>query len=156
MTRFNCQVWILVIYCSGYIGVGLSSALLTLRTIAFWNSNRIVVGVAISLYLLHISFLIYAMTQAHSIWDTATDACIELNTQHNLKNFLVTLSTDLALLAIMLSGIWDKRKEGGLWKLVYRQGILWVAGATFGQLPCVILTSLNYNVRFQKLPRSKA
>ncbi|GJJ07040.1 hypothetical protein Clacol_001238 [Clathrus columnatus] len=104
MTRLNCEVWILLVYINGFLGIGLASALLTLRT-----SNA------------------------------------------------VTLCTDLVLLTIMLSRIWHQRRSGDLGNLLYRQGVLWVAGATAGELPTIIVIWLDFNyamnlVRNHSLP----
>jgi len=144
-TRFNCQVWITLVFSVGYTGVALASGLLALRTIAFWSNNKIVIILAFALWLFHIAFLIYGITQAHSFWNPETNACVASNTENNLQNILVTLSTDLALLIIMLSGIWRSRKAGALWQMVYRQGMWWVVGATVGELPAIILTGVDLN-----------
>ncbi|GJJ06899.1 hypothetical protein Clacol_001095 [Clathrus columnatus] len=79
-----------------------------------------------------------AVTQAHSIWDAESGSCAVVHTHDNLKNFFATISTDFALFVMMLYGIWKRRKAGALWKLVYRQGILWVAGAASGEVPVVV------------------
>ncbi|GJJ15723.1 hypothetical protein Clacol_010001 [Clathrus columnatus] len=143
--RLDCRLWVILIYVSGFFGLGLASALLTLRTIAFWNNNKIVMGLVVFLWVLHVSFLTYGATQGRGEWNTESDACILLNTSDNFKVFLATLCTDLALLTIMLSQIWHKRKSGVLWNLSYHQGVLWVAGATAGELPTIIIIWFNLN-----------
>ncbi|GJJ10743.1 hypothetical protein Clacol_004970 [Clathrus columnatus] len=85
--------------------------------------------------------MLHSRSMGQGEWDPATGACIFVHTERNLPNFMVTTCTDLILLAIMLSKIWQKRKAGALWKL----GVFWVAGATVGELPGIILTFLDYN-----------
>ncbi|GJJ07039.1 hypothetical protein Clacol_001237 [Clathrus columnatus] len=144
-TPLNCEAWDLGIYATLFPGIGLASALLTLRTIAIWNKNKIVIGLAVLIWIIHISFLIYGITQGGAQWNIESNGCVELNTHTNSKILLVTLCTDLGLLTIMLFRVWHQRKSGDLWNLLYRQGVLWVAGATAGELPTIILTWINLN-----------
>jgi len=55
---------------------------------------------------------------------------------------------DLVLLLLMLAGLlrWrNSRKRGGMWWLLYTQGLAWVVVFTLAGLPSVIFILLNLN-----------
>jgi len=61
---------------------------------------------------------------------------------------LSSFITDLVLLSLMLSGIlrWKEgRQKGGIWWVLYKQGLFWVVVFTLADIPPLIFISLNLN-----------
>ncbi|KAF8994554.1 hypothetical protein BDQ17DRAFT_1088963 [Cyathus striatus] len=143
--EYNCEAWMKIVFVLSYLGLGFASALLVLRTIAFWDRQLFVSVLAIATFFLNVGFVLYAMDQAHAKWDPISGACVAEQTKDNKTNAIITLVTDLVLLFLMLLGIWRKKIAGGLWKMIYRQGIVWIFAATLGEVPCVLLFCLNLN-----------
>ncbi|KAK0447327.1 hypothetical protein EV421DRAFT_1901439 [Armillaria borealis] len=76
-------------------------------------------------------------TYAHheTAWDLASRTCIAKNTAENALNCITTFVTDFVLLLSMLSGILRTKNDQSLWRLLYRQGVVWTALATVAEVP---------------------
>ncbi|KAJ3538327.1 hypothetical protein NM688_g6536 [Phlebia brevispora] len=74
-------------------------------------------------------------------WDPVNKTCVEFNTVKNRMNIWVSLATDIALLGLMLLGLWTYKGSGNLWTL----GVIWFIVAVICYIPSAVLISLNLN-----------
>ncbi|OBZ76866.1 hypothetical protein A0H81_02927 [Grifola frondosa] len=144
--ELDCNASIHVILGFGYFAMALSSCLIAFRIAGIWNRRpSIVIFVTVAVFV-NTAFFIYALiTNGGSVWVPEAKACIELHTVRNRLNTIVAFATDVLMLIVMLVGIWVKRASGGLYRLVYRQGIIWFLVAIIFYVPLVVLVTLNLN-----------
>ncbi|OBZ76359.1 hypothetical protein A0H81_02915 [Grifola frondosa] len=130
----------------GYSAIVLSSALMALRVVAIWNRDRRVILFAAVVIILDAVFLLHGLiTDGGATWDPTARACIAFNTARYKLNIVVTFITDILMLVVMLIGIWFQRGSGSLWRVVERQGIIWLIIAIISYAPLVVLIFLNFN-----------
>jgi len=148
-TVIDCQFWITLELAFGYLAFVTASLLMVLRVIAIWNKNRVVVVIALSVWVINIGFLIQGTARLGSVWDLAQERCVVHNTESNKPNIIVTLITDIILLLIMLVGLLRIRRQGGgtfgLGQLLWKQGVIWLLLATFAEVTPVVFISLDLN-----------
>lgn len=148
----NCQAWASAGFVFLYLTFSLSSLLIVLRTIAIWRKNKLVMGLAIGVWLINASFLIEGITRLRSEWSPVLGACSLPNIDSNQLATRAMLGTDVALLLIMLAGLLRLRKSGGsrfeLGRLLWNQGVIYLVVATTAELIPVVFLSLNLNVAF--------
>ncbi|KAI0063374.1 hypothetical protein BV25DRAFT_1802135, partial [Artomyces pyxidatus] len=149
-SRINCQAWITSELVFAYIAFAAASLLIVLRIAAIWNRNRYAMALAAAIWLTNVGFLIHALTtSARSVWVPASGSCAVLHSNNSRNNIAVTLTTDVVLLSTMLAGLLIVRKDGaasfGIWRMLYKQGLIWLLLATIAEVPPVVFTSLNLN-----------
>ncbi|KAH9026028.1 hypothetical protein EDB85DRAFT_2291988 [Lactarius pseudohatsudake] len=88
----------------------------------------------------------------HGTWsrDLPVGVCTVTNTLETRANILVTFVTDLVLLALrlMLTGLlrWENaRQKGGIWWLLFTQGLAWMIIVTVAEAPITVFILLNLN-----------
>ncbi|KAF8483051.1 hypothetical protein JB92DRAFT_3033526, partial [Gautieria morchelliformis] len=67
------------------------------------------------------------------------------NTDDSRNITIVTFATDFVLLVIYIAGTVRHKNAGGVWRLIFRQGIIWVAMATLSEFPAALFLILNLN-----------
>ncbi|GBE80634.1 hypothetical protein BKA93DRAFT_829063 [Sparassis latifolia] len=145
-TEIDCMVIYRLILSFGYLSLALSSSLIVLRAIAIWHWNVFVVIIVLAVYLLNVGFLIYGIVDSPvAMWDAQSVACLLTDSVKSRANICVTLSSDVTLLLVMLVGIFRSKGGGGLWKVIYHQGVVWLVIATLFYIPPVALIGLNLN-----------
>ncbi|KAF8481575.1 hypothetical protein DFH94DRAFT_400751 [Russula ochroleuca] len=148
-TKIDCQLWITLELVFGYLAFATASLLIVLRVIAIWNKNRVVVAIAVGVWVINIAFLIQGTARLRSVWVPAQKQCVVYDTESNKPNIIVTLITDIILLLIMLVGLLRLRRYGdgtfGLARLLWKQGIIWLFLATFAEVTPAVFISLNLN-----------
>ncbi|KAH8978712.1 hypothetical protein EDB92DRAFT_1908333 [Lactarius akahatsu] len=158
--EINCQQWVLWSLITAYTSVTCASALITLRVVAIWGRNYLVVGLTIGLWLTNLGFLLFGIVMVcledRSPWSPIAGRCILENTVHARDNVAMTVATDIAQLIIMLVGLLRSRNtKYGMFRHLYVQGLIWLVAVTIGELPAVIFISLNlndpWNMMFQNL-----
>ncbi|OBZ76875.1 hypothetical protein A0H81_02928 [Grifola frondosa] len=159
----NCDALIRVMLSFAYISIALTSTLIAIRTIAIWNRELPVVLFATIAVLSNAGCLLYGkilnngvnydanqslqglIQNSTSVWNISIGTCVISHTARAKLGIIVTFTTSVLMLIVMLAGIWTKRGTGSLWRLLYRQGIIWVAVAILFYIPLVVLISLNVN-----------
>jgi len=78
--------------------------------------------------------------------------CLRMNFKSSLLNLVVTPFTDIALLLIMLIGLYRLRGHGsstfGMIKVLWRQGAFWLLVAILAEIPPVVFIFLDLNASF--------
>ncbi|OBZ65994.1 hypothetical protein A0H81_14030 [Grifola frondosa] len=129
-----------------YAAVALTSALIAFRIVAIWNRSLPVVFFVSAAVLVNAAFVLYGLIHAGgSVWNTELNGCQVLDSVRSRLDVIVTFVTDFLMLVVMIVGTWMKRGSGSLWRLVYRQGHVWLLIAVLSYVPLVVLISLNLN-----------
>jgi len=143
----DCKVWLTSVYFLGYLAFVFASALIVLRIIAIWERRVIVIIIAVSVWLVTVSFYVRNTVKAASVWSSTAQSCVVLHTEWTKGPVTVTLVEDFVFLVLMLSGLQRYGETGvsGLWRLLYHQGLFWVALVTVAEIPPTVCVALNLN-----------
>ncbi|OBZ65986.1 hypothetical protein A0H81_14022 [Grifola frondosa] len=145
-SEFDCNALIQTLVVFAYFPMGFSSALIGLRIVAIFNRKVLVVIFVTAAVCTNIALFIYGVIVfGNSFWDPETMSCVVTGTVKNRLNIVVTFTLDVMMLIVMLIGIWRVRGSGSLWRLVYRQGLIWLFIAVLAYVPPIVLLSLNLN-----------
>jgi len=88
--------------------------------------------------------------RVESVWSSESNSCLVLHSERSFAAIIVTLVEDSVLLALMLSGLRRYKELGmvGIWRLLYRQGLFWLAVVTVAEIPSVVFIILDLNDYF--------
>ncbi|KAF8487453.1 hypothetical protein DFH94DRAFT_27877 [Russula ochroleuca] len=149
-TKINCQVWITFMTFFAYLAFITASLLIALRVIAIWNKSKIVIAIAMGIWLTDISLFITGLIRMRATWSPEANSCILVNFDSTLPTIIVSFVSDIGLLLIMLIGLLRLRlKTGGafvLGRFLWKQGLIWILIATASEAPSLVLALLNLNV----------
>ncbi|KAI0318218.1 hypothetical protein OF83DRAFT_1117248 [Amylostereum chailletii] len=140
--------------CEGFMVSGLlfvmisfvsSSFIILLRTIAIWESNRLILVVGAVIWLANFPITMYEFKYVRGVPQPSVVGCIISNTEHLLTDFVSFLVTEFTLLTLTLVGLLRTHSTNsvGLWRTLYRQGWAWLFLSLLAEVPTVILLSLN-------------
>ncbi|KAH9024117.1 hypothetical protein EDB84DRAFT_446754 [Lactarius hengduanensis] len=156
--QINCQQWVLWSLITAYTSFTCASALISLRVVAIWGRNYLVMALIIGIWLTNVGFLLFGivMVMVRSPWSPSAGRCLLKNTFRGRDNIALTVATDIAQLIIMLVGLLRSRKtKYGMFRYLYVQGLIWLVAVTIGELPAAIFINLNlndpWNLMFQNL-----
>ncbi|KAH9030084.1 hypothetical protein EDB84DRAFT_1676997 [Lactarius hengduanensis] len=147
--RINCQLF-------SHLSLACASALIVLRIAAIWGLNKIVISIASAAWLADAGTLIHSVVVLHGTWSSLRDlpvgACKVTNLLETRTNILASFVADLMLLALMLTGLlrWENaRQKGGIWWLLYTQGLAWMIIVTVAEAP---ITMFQLPARWYLVP----
>ncbi|KAN0118812.1 hypothetical protein V8E52_004923 [Russula decolorans] len=145
----NCQAWATLVVIFPSIVFGCASLLIMFRVFAIWNREKIVIVIAMCVWMTDVGFLIDGSVRLRATWSPETDACVLLNAETSKPNIISSLVTDVVLLLIMLAGLVRLRigKNGpfGLARILWNQGLIWLLLATVAEVPPTVFMCLNLN-----------
>lgn len=145
-SKINCQGLVVFTFIFAYLILISASALIALRVAALWEHNRIVIVVAFASWFANIAVYVYSTVTARGSW-TGIE-CVIQNTFHNNISIFSTLATDSILLTLMLIGLFRWKEalpSGGIFQLMYAQGLAWVLVVVFAEVPPAVFTALDLN-----------
>ncbi|KAH9069372.1 hypothetical protein EDB83DRAFT_472361 [Lactarius deliciosus] len=150
VNRVNCQAIVTFVFLFSHLSLACASALIVLRIAAIWGLNKIIISIASAAWLAEAGTLIHGVVVLHGTWsrDLPVGACKITNILETRTNILASFVTDLVLLALMLTGLlrWENaRQKGGIWWLLYTQGLAWMIIVTVAEAPITVLILLNLN-----------
>ncbi|KAI0274156.1 hypothetical protein BGY98DRAFT_93753 [Russula aff. rugulosa BPL654] len=148
-TRINCQVW-------GVFGIALpntafaaASLLIVLRIVAIWNRDKIIILIAVAIWVTDVAFLINGCVRIRDSWSYDSNSCILLNPQNIKPNIMSSLIADVLLLVIMLVGLLRIRfgsgNTFGLERVLWKQGVIWLLFAIVCEIPPTVFVCLDLN-----------
>ncbi|KAI0279382.1 hypothetical protein BGY98DRAFT_1096205 [Russula aff. rugulosa BPL654] len=127
----------------------MSSLLIVLRTIAIWNQNKVVLVLAISIWVTNIAFHLQNVITYRSVWVPAHLDCESVKTGPGLLAFYTTIISEMVLFLIVFAGLLVMRcRRGvtfGLTRLIWSQGVIWLILGCAADIPPLVLTSLHLN-----------
>ncbi|CAE6419690.1 unnamed protein product [Rhizoctonia solani] len=147
--ELDCQVFYTITQLFGNIAIGTASGLLMLRGIAIWSRNRYVLFGLLFIALGHWTILFLGVISVRSVWDPQTSVCVVTGTSTTLLRLIYgyTMAFDLAVLVVSTAGL---LRSGGwqgsdLWKLLFRDGIVYFVVAFVGNGVAAVFTILHLN-----------
>jgi len=142
----TCQAMITLNFTFGTLALLSSSALVILRAIALWEQNKVVIAIGCILWLTNAS--IYSYSIATFRGENGQGYCMFNRASHDDILVLSTFITDFSTLALMFAGVmrWRNiRGRGGIWWVLYTQGLAWIVIFTLVALPPVVFVFLRLN-----------
>jgi hypothetical protein len=150
-TEIDCQGLYTFNQFFGSAAIGTASTLLMFRTIAIWNKNLFVAIPLVIVAIGHWAVLMYSVTAVKSVFVPEAKTCVLISTgaqNHNLTLnllYLYTMFVDLAVLVISTIGLLLTPGRSSLWKLLFKDGIVFflTAFACNALAASVLLLDLN-------------
>ncbi|KAF8487388.1 hypothetical protein DFH94DRAFT_25075 [Russula ochroleuca] len=157
-TPINCQVWVTFEVFFAYLAFVASSLLIVLRVIAIWNKAKIVIAIAMGIWAIDISLFINGTIRLRSTWSPEALTCVVDNIESTKPNIVGSLFSDIALLLIMLIGLYPLRGAGAfaLGRTLWKQGLIWLLFATVAEVPQAVLMILDLNVSLDLIDQTPA
>ncbi|KAI9431677.1 hypothetical protein F5148DRAFT_1271041 [Russula earlei] len=145
--RPHCQILASFAFVSSYVGGLFASALIILRIVAIWERNKIVIVITSVSWLANVGACIRCAATLRASWDETIQSCRVLDVVGTRYNVVFIFISDFVLLALMLTGLlrWDNRRKGGIWHLLFTQGLAWVAAFMLAEIPPLVLNFMNLN-----------
>ncbi|CAE6522150.1 unnamed protein product [Rhizoctonia solani] len=147
--ELNCQVFYTIIQLFGNIAIGTASALLMLRGIAIWSRNLYVLFGLLLVALGHWAILFLGVISVRSVWNTQANVCVVTGTSTTLLRLIYgyTMAFDLTVLVVSTAGLLRSGGWNGsdLWKLLFRDGIVYFVVAFVGNAIAAVFTILHLN-----------
>ncbi|KAF8498212.1 hypothetical protein F5888DRAFT_1634126 [Russula emetica] len=125
--------------------------------VAVWEKKKVALAIASGLWLVNLGFLIscesfllllspgipidVVLCQVRAIWNPVARNCLVTNVETAQPSLISLFVTDLLLVLIMLAGLLRLRRGSGgarLWRLLWRQGLIWLFIATVTEFLQVI------------------
>ncbi|KAH9030074.1 hypothetical protein EDB84DRAFT_1579032 [Lactarius hengduanensis] len=170
VNRINCQAFVIFVFLFSHLSLACAEALIVLRIAAIWGLNKIAISIAAAAWLADAGSLIHGIfissfgspdilkcypgsrdpgvVVLHGTWNEFEGVCQVVNTPKTSTNIIVSFVTDLVLLALMLIGLlrWENaRLKGGIWWLLFTQGLAWMIIVTVAEAPITVFILLNLN-----------
>jgi len=151
----DCKVGVKFLFAFAYMTYLFSSLLIILRITAIWNRNKFVVALSAVVWLTTASFVVYGITQIQSERVPLSLRCEQSNAESNKLVITALPVTDLALLIIMLIGLFRIRHRGGgrfvLGQLLWKQGVVYLSFATIAEITPVAFLFPDLNVPLEQM-----
>ncbi|KAI0041226.1 hypothetical protein FA95DRAFT_1611190 [Auriscalpium vulgare] len=153
----HCTAWDVSSYAFAFLSLGLASSLILLRIFAVWKWQWAVVAVSSALWVSSIALNIRSVfsRQLRSEYVPQLGQCVPIDPARSMLNSVGILGSDLGLLLIMLVGVLNlkdhkdtpaaPRSFGGLWRLLWYQGVIWLTLAAVVEVPALVFIILNLN-----------
>ncbi|KAI0056582.1 hypothetical protein BV25DRAFT_1920832 [Artomyces pyxidatus] len=155
-TSESCRIGDIITFAFSYLSVASASLIIVIRTAVLWNYNRAAVALSVGIWAVSTALNIRDLTLVEAYYDPQADICMQISTNRSQANAVGILVSDLVLLGTMLAGLhrhYDA-KDGffGLWRLLFRQGVIWLFLATIAEVPSVVMIYLDlsdpWNIMF--------
>ncbi|KAI0047171.1 hypothetical protein FA95DRAFT_1606269 [Auriscalpium vulgare] len=149
----NCTAWDVSIYILGYLSLGLASFLILLRVFAVWQGQLAVVVVSSGMWALSTALNIRYISILRAVYVPQLGECSPVDSALSIPSNISVIVSDFGLLAIMLAGILKYSKKlpeeardfGGVWNVLWQQGIVWLCLASLVEVPTLVLIILSLN-----------
>ncbi|KAI0000189.1 hypothetical protein BJV74DRAFT_146920 [Russula compacta] len=142
----DCQFWVHSEYITAYAAFVLSSFIMVLKIAAIWNRNKWVLLPSMAAWLTNLAFVIRCIATISAQWDHNIGTCVldKEAGQMTLDSTLTTISSELFLLFVMLTGL-VRERDHCLGRLLFNQGLIWLVVAMFAQVPLLVVLILKLN-----------
>lgn len=148
--QFNCQAWGTLGLVFSSIAFAAASLLIVLRIVAIWNREKIIILIAMGVWMTDVVFLINSCVRLR-VWRSPEDnMCAALNKEIIKPSIMASLVADVVLLLIMLIGLFRPPFGAGgalsLERVLQKQGLIWFLLAVICEIPPTVFICLDLNV----------
>jgi hypothetical protein len=149
-TPINCQALYSFAEFTGNSAIGAASTLLMLRTIAIWTRNLWVTVPLVILSLGQWGILFHGMTIVRAGFSPEAHSCVVISTgdANNLNLnllYLYTMFVDLVVLVLSTIGLLLTPGRSTLWKLLFKDGVVFFLMAFWSNAAATVMLLLNLN-----------
>jgi len=121
-----------------------------LRIFAIWDRSRVIIAISAAICVINLGIQLIGIVKIRAVWVPEAKSCTITNIETRAPRYLSInfFVTDIILLFIMLAGLLRLRRGGSsfyLSRLLWKQGVIWLAIATAAELPQMLLLFLNVN-----------
>ncbi|KAH9974553.1 hypothetical protein BGW80DRAFT_1301110, partial [Lactifluus volemus] len=106
----------------------LSLSLYAIRSIAVWQRSIVVTTFSTAIILAN-----FGASFRQAKWDPKTNSCVRPRDTKALLINALLLATELIFIALMAGGIYYRNRESRAFKVMYREGLLWLISAALVQ-----------------------
>ncbi|KAF8498216.1 hypothetical protein F5888DRAFT_1693628 [Russula emetica] len=142
-SRIDCQAYATFGTSLSNIAFGAASLLIVLRIIAIWNREKIIILIAMGVWVTDVAFLIYEIRNS---WSHELNACVLVKPDGIKPGIMGSLIADVVLLLIMLIGLLRLRFGAGdgfnLERVLWKQGLIWLLLAIVCEIPPTVHLSI--------------
>ncbi|KAH9044905.1 hypothetical protein EDB83DRAFT_2523561 [Lactarius deliciosus] len=143
--QINCKLWLIFVLVFGYAATSLALSLYALRSVAVWQRSLPITLFSIAIILTNLGVWIRCVAEAQSQWVTLSQSCSWQGSHRTLLNNILLLGTEVVLIVLMASGIYNHNPGRRAFKIMYREGLLWLFLAAAVQTVPVVFLILNLN-----------
>jgi len=141
----NCKIWAHFLLFFAYAAGTFALGLYAIRCIAVWQRTLPITVFSTALILTNFGAWIRRVIEAEGTWNPTTQACVRHNTHKALLNNALLFATEVIFVVLMATGIYYRNPGLRAFKIMYREGLLWLVTAVMVQaIPAVFLV-LNLN-----------
>ncbi|TFK55521.1 hypothetical protein OE88DRAFT_1651876 [Heliocybe sulcata] len=144
-TEVNCGAAIKSVTTIAHIAIGLTSVLLMLRAIAINGGKKIITIPLIVILLANWGTLLHGIYVADAVWVPSAASCSITNAATARLNVWVSFTCDLIFLVVSVAGLLRKEGVGRLWRLLLRQGLIWMLASAVGYLLPAVFLAIDLN-----------
>ncbi|KAI0040464.1 hypothetical protein FA95DRAFT_1611781 [Auriscalpium vulgare] len=145
--EIDCQATILALFVLAIISYALALLLTVLRVIAIWDRYGPIVALSAFAWLTSVAFWIRVIPEVHLTPHSpfsqlqSASACFITSSPQFLPLSVATLLVYATLLTTMIVGLLRKphKNSVGIWRLLYHQGLSWLALAILAEVPTLVL-----------------
>ncbi|KAI0278074.1 hypothetical protein BGY98DRAFT_975877 [Russula aff. rugulosa BPL654] len=141
-SSIGCQGWLYFEFITAYLAMLSASFLLILNIAAIWDKNRRILGTCITAWLINLAFVIRCIASTKARHSRVLKSCVLRDGTPNRDATLAALCSEMILLTFMLTGL-VRQRDHYLGRLLFHHGLVWLLVAIFGQVPLLVLLSLN-------------
>ncbi|KAI0281958.1 hypothetical protein BGY98DRAFT_931789 [Russula aff. rugulosa BPL654] len=114
-------------------------------SIAIWNRNKVVMALTAAILSIDVALHLQSLIRLRSVW-VPDFACEIIKRDPTLLSFLPAMISDMVLLLIVLAGLLViRRSGGGLTRLIWKQGVIWLVLGSAVEIPLMVLAFLHVN-----------
>ncbi|KAH9988686.1 hypothetical protein BJV77DRAFT_729632 [Russula vinacea] len=148
-TPYDCQLSETLALVYAYLALAAASLLLMLRIVAIWNRNAVAVGIAATIWVINCAFFIHGIARLRYERVFPGGYCTERNVQASKAAITVSFLSNVALLIIMLVGLFrlDCHRPGAMatGRFLWNQGVIWLLVAVVAGVVPTVFSLLNLN-----------
>ncbi|KAI0255665.1 hypothetical protein BJV78DRAFT_1177687 [Lactifluus subvellereus] len=132
-SQINCKVWARFVIFFAYATSTFALGLYAIRCIAVWQRSLPITVFSAALILTNFGAWIRRVVEAEATWDPTSQACVRHGTHQALLNNALLLATEVVFTALMAVGIYYRNPGPRAFKIMYREGLLWLVTAAIVQ-----------------------
>ncbi|KAF8496148.1 hypothetical protein F5888DRAFT_1705862 [Russula emetica] len=145
LDEFNCKLWTHFVVSFRYLAITLALSLFSLRAIAIWQRSVPVTILSIAVVVANVGAWIYRVSNADAVWVPAMETCMFTRTRSSLLPNCFLLATEMFFIVLMATGIYKHNPGPRAFKVMYREGLLWLVVATLVEIVPIVFLILNLN-----------
>ncbi|KAI0255663.1 hypothetical protein BJV78DRAFT_691808 [Lactifluus subvellereus] len=144
-SEIHCRIWSQTVAFFVYAVGTFSLSLYAIRSIAVWQRSLVITTLSVAIILSNVGAWVRRVIEARSKWNPTLGLCVRSHTHTALLNNTLLLATEVVFLLLMVVGICYRNPGSRAFKIMYREGLLWLVTAIIVQTVPSVFLILNLN-----------